>query len=300
MWQQGTFGSVQLNRVNDVLDRLTKANLRVSLKKCCFGYRKLKIFGRLVGQGQIQIDPAKKQRIMEWPFPKKGNDVEQLVGLLGWVHSHIPHYRALVDPFEKLKKVKRLEETAELRKTFQTIRDVIANLPPLYAVPDDAKLHLAVDASSTGIGAVLFYEKEGRRHFVDWSAKSLSDGQRKYSAFKFKPFLLGRRFELWTDHLALVYALDNKDPTAVVYRWLEQIMQYDFTITHVPGFKNVIPDTLSRFYAGILVRNAEILQVEQEAEGYRGLVEQEQVEQGVQTDETVRFCDVFSESFRTD
>eukprot|EP01135_Chromosphaera_perkinsii_P006667 Nk52_evm69s554 gene=Nk52_evmTU69s554 len=97
----------------------------------------------MVGQGVIEVDPVKRKRIMDWPMPKKGKDVEQLVGLLGWIRSHIPHYQALVGPFEKVKKNRWIDQTEKLKKAFKNLKEVVSRLKPLHAIPDDATLKLA-------------------------------------------------------------------------------------------------------------------------------------------------------------
>eukprot|EP01135_Chromosphaera_perkinsii_P008331 Nk52_evm10s1271 gene=Nk52_evmTU10s1271 len=225
-----------IEHVNEVLRRLTAENWKVSKNKCEFGYRKLQVLGKIIGDGKIAVDPAKREKILNWDFPERGKDVEQVLGLLSWIRNHIPHYQQLIHPWSGMKKLRRIERTPELEESFKAIKEIIARVPPLYVVPDNARLKLAVDGSGYGLGCVLYYEGD-KRYFVDWGAKSLSDHQH---------------------HMALLYVLRKKEPTAVVFRWLEHIMQFQFKIIHCPGIMNVLPDLLSRLYPSWVHKKREL------------------------------------------
>ena len=61
-------------------------------------------------------------------------------------------------------------------------------------------------------------------------------------------YLTGRRFVLYTDHKALMYMLEQKKLTDMLERWLDEILDFNFSIEHIPGVSNVLPDLLSRLY----------------------------------------------------
>ena len=67
-----------------------------------------------------------------------------------------------------------------------------------------------------------------------------------WSVERFHVYLLGREFELVTDHkpLEVVYSPKSK-PSARIDRWVLRMQPYPFTVTYKPGKKN-IADTLSR------------------------------------------------------
>lgn len=70
---------------------------------------------------------------------------------------------------------------------------------------------------------------------------------------EFRHFLLGRRFHVLTDHRALIHVLNAERATRPVHStiaaWCHDIMDFDFDVTHVPGFQNQLPDHLSRLYS---------------------------------------------------
>ena len=67
-----------------------------------------------------------------------------------------------------------------------------------------------------------------------------------WSVKRFHVYLLGREFELVTDHkpLEVIYSPKSK-PSARIERWVLRLQPYHFTVTYKPGKEN-IADTLSR------------------------------------------------------
>jgi hypothetical protein len=63
---------------------------------------------------------------------------------------------------------------------------------------------------------------------------------------KWRHYLMGRRFELRTDHNGLKYLFDQPTLNARQSRWLEFLCEYDFDIKHIKGKENKVVDALSR------------------------------------------------------
>ena len=62
----------------------------------------------------------------------------------------------------------------------------------------------------------------------------------------FRPYLLGKRFILWTDHGSLHWLCNFKDPEGQVAQWLEALQELDFEIVHRKGRSHNNADALSR------------------------------------------------------
>jgi hypothetical protein len=63
---------------------------------------------------------------------------------------------------------------------------------------------------------------------------------------KWRHYLLGRRFELRTDHNGLKYLFGQPTLNVRQSRWLEFLCEYDFDIKHIKGKKNKVDDALKR------------------------------------------------------
>jgi hypothetical protein len=84
--------------------------------------------------------------------------------------------------------------------------------------------------------------KEHERHYAthDLELATIVHALRKCSHY-----LMGKRFELSTDHNGLKYLFDQPTLNARQSRWLEILCEYDFDIKHIKGKKKVV-DALSR------------------------------------------------------
>ena len=62
---------------------------------------------------------------------------------------------------------------------------------------------------------------------------------------KFKDYLLGSRFTVFTDNNPLCYIQSSKLGAAQIH-WLSELALYDFHIVYCTGKSNLVADTLSR------------------------------------------------------
>ena len=127
--------------------------------------------------------------------------------------------------------------------------------PPQF----DRMFILDTDASNEGVGAVLSQVGEdGREQVVAYGSRLLTKAERKYCVTrkellavvtftkKFRPYLLGKKFLLRTDHGSLVWLTNFKDPQGQLARWLEILQEFSFEVQHRRGSKHTNADALSR------------------------------------------------------
>ena len=62
----------------------------------------------------------------------------------------------------------------------------------------------------------------------------------------FRPYLLGRRFKVRTDHASLTRMMNAKNPAGQLARWLETLSTYDYKLEYRPGKNHGNVDGLSR------------------------------------------------------
>ena len=125
---------------------------------------------------------------------------------------------------------------------------------------ENAKTILEIDASSAAIGAVLSQidPQTKKKHPVAFFSKKMPL-KRKFqgsydleltglveSIIHFRQYLYGIKFEVLTDNQDLTHFKKTKEPSARLARLITKLSDFDFTIRHIPGKKNIVPDTLSR------------------------------------------------------
>jgi hypothetical protein len=59
-------------------------------------------------------------------------------------------------------------------------------------------------------------------------------------------YILGTKYQVYTDHKCLKYIFTQKDLNLRQRRWLELIKEYDLEIHYHPGKANLVADALSR------------------------------------------------------
>jgi hypothetical protein len=95
---------------------------------------------------------------------------------------------------------------------------------PIVIAPDWEKpFELMCDASDYAIGAVLGQQKNNVFHTIYYASRTLNDAQLNYAttekellavvyAFnKFRPYLMGNKMPVYTDHAAIRHLVSKKD-----------------------------------------------------------------------------------------
>jgi hypothetical protein len=63
-----------------------------------------------------------------------------------------------------------------------------------------------------------------------------------------RPYLLGQRFQIKTDHQILKYFLEQCISSQEQQKWVTKLFGYDYEIIYKKGKDNVVADALSRKY----------------------------------------------------
>ena len=62
----------------------------------------------------------------------------------------------------------------------------------------------------------------------------------------FRYYLLGKKFQVRTDHHTLRWLKSFKEPQGQVARWLERLQEYEMEVVHRPGKEHTNADAMSR------------------------------------------------------
>ena len=135
---------------------------------------------------------------------------------------------------------------------------------PILVFPDWKKpFHVPVDASSIALGIILAQPGEGGTdHPIAFASRKLSLAEKNYTTTKreglamvyalqkFRHYLLGSHFKMFTDHSALKYLVNKPMLGGKICRRLLLFHEYDFEIIVKLGRLKAGPDHLSRLETG--------------------------------------------------
>jgi hypothetical protein len=138
--------------------------------------------------------------------------------------------------------------------SFQQLKKLLTSAPILRIVDSNEDFIVCTDACKEGIGE--FLSQNG--FVVCYESRMLKEHERLYTTHdleleaivntlkKWRHYLMGKRFELRTDHNGLKYLFDQPTLNAMENRWLEFLSEYDFDIKHIKGKENKVDDALTR------------------------------------------------------
>ena len=148
--------------------------------------------------------------------------------------------------------------TEKTQEAFKSLKKHLASTSNL-AFPDVREpFNLYTDASLTAMGAVLAQVQDGKERAFCKASKAFSRAQTNYSATKrellafvtftchFKHYLPGRKFKIVTDHPALQWLLNFKDPDGLTTRWVGKLAAFDYEVQYRQGKSIRHADGLSR------------------------------------------------------
>ena len=238
--------------------RLDMYNLRLNGAKCSFGKAETEFLGFLVNEHGYTHTPERIQAILDIKRPVDSHQLKSLLGMANYMRSHCgSDYATLVQPLNAVSHSFRWG--AEQQDAFDKLKERISQIGLLYFIDYDRPLHVAVDASEDGVGGYLYqYDADGQMRIAAYCSRAFTPTERKWSTLemesyavlfavtKFDSWLLGHHFNLHSDHRNVLSLWTLQAPK--VQRWRCKLSEYDFTIHHIPGVENKIPDALSRLH----------------------------------------------------
>ena len=175
-------------------------------------------------------DPSKVDSIHQWPPPSNVTELKQFLGLASYYRRYIKGFADIAAPLHNLtKKSISFSWTDDCHKVFSLLKSMLIQAP-ILAFPDftntAAPFLLQTDASAVGLGAVL--EQGGR--VIAYASHTLNSAEQQYSTIQkeclaavfalkqFRHYLLGRSFQLLTDHAPLQW-LSAQKVEGLLCRW---------------------------------------------------------------------------------
>jgi hypothetical protein len=254
--------------LRQILQRLKDNQLYARLSKCTFFTSSIEYLGHIVDGDGLRPNPQLVQALVDFPRPKTLKELQSFLGLANYYRKFIANFSHIALPLTDATRnntqsnQRPIEWTESMQTAFDQLKEALTSAPCL-ALPDpDGEFEVTTDASedAKAVGAVL--TQNG--HPVAYESTKLNPHQLNYPVHdkemcaimhaleRWRPFLLGRHFKVYTDHRSLVHFKTQSNLNQRQLRWQEKAADYDMEILYKPGKENVVADALSRIRINLL------------------------------------------------
>jgi hypothetical protein len=249
-----------------IFQALRENGLKISPKKCKFFQSCVIYLGHTISvsfDGKVQITALNDRciAIRKMTAPTNVRGVRRFIGAVMYLSSFLPKLQTLLAPLHDLtRKNKPFIWETRHEKAFQQVKQLLIQPPVLCAPTGKGQLRLYSDTSRVAAGCYLAEFIDGKEYIIAYYSKRLPPAAKNYSVSElelmgiylnvtaFRHMLLGRNFQIFCDHSALVqiYRSKRQPPTTRIQKLLERLSEYSFKLAYIKGSDLVLSDFLSR------------------------------------------------------
>ena len=252
---------VHAHEFQDELRRLREVFLRLrAAKKCQLCRREVSYLRHVITRNGVSPDPEKTKAVMEWPVPRTSGDVRRFLELCTYYRKFVPSFSTLAKPLHVLASpAPTFDWTDECDIAFTKMKELLTSPPVLGYPSEEGYFTLDTDASEVGLGAVLSQRQGPIEQVIAYYSHTLSRAEKNYCATRkellavvasighFHYYLYGRKFTVRSDHSALQWLFNFRNPEGQIARWIQKLQEYDFDVIHRRGTSHQNADALSRW-----------------------------------------------------
>nr|URM60731.1 ZF-HD family protein [Gymnema sylvestre] len=248
-----------LDNLGSVLQRCIEKNLVLNFEKCHFMVKQGIVLGHVISKDGIQVDKSKVDIIASLPYPTCVRDVRSFLGHAGFYRRFIKDFSKIALPLSRLlQKETDFVFDDPCKASFDELKRRLTS-PPIIQPPIwDLPFELMCDASNFALGAVLSQRVDRVSHVIAYASRTLDSAQANYTTTekeflavvfaldKFRPYLLGAKVIVYTDHAALKFLLKKPEAKPRLIRWMLLLQEFDIEIRDKSGAENLVADHVSR------------------------------------------------------
>ena len=249
-------------RLMAALDRIKESGITLNKGKCKFSKDKVTYPGQVISSSGIKPDPEKVRAILDMKDPKNTSEVRQFLGMANQLEKFSRNLSDLTKPLCDLLSTKSNWYWGPAQtKAFAGMKTELNNPDTILAYYEaNRETFVSADASSFGLGAILLQKQPDMNwRPVAYHPRAFMEAEQRYAQIekealavtwackRSRDYLLGKQFQVQTDHKPLVPLLgpkniDNLPPC--IQRFRMHLMQFHYSIVHVPGKELLSADAL--------------------------------------------------------
>ena len=165
-------------RLKQVLNRAREVNLKFNAKKCRIRQEEVPYVGHVLSKEGLRPDPEKIRAVQEMQPPQNTKELKSFLGLIQYLAKFMPKMASESAPLrELLEKQVAWHWDQEQETSFQKLKQMVSSTPVLGYYDPSKPLILSVDASSKGLGAVLFQDEKT----LAYASRALTPAKQHYA-----------------------------------------------------------------------------------------------------------------------
>lgn len=201
----------ELNKiVTKTFEKTREAGMKFNLEKCSFSVTSVKFLEHIFTPNGIKMDDSRIEAIKDMKTPKNKNEVESLLGVFTYIAKFIPNMSDITAPLTDLiKKGIEFKWMEHPQFALDKFKEIVSNNPVLQYYNPELDCVLSVDASSTGLGAVLLQNNLP----VAYASRALTTNQKAWAQIenpivigleRFHQYIIGKPVLIESDHKSLI------------------------------------------------------------------------------------------------
>jgi hypothetical protein len=259
-----------IQRVDAVFTTLSAHGVKLSPYKLQIARRSIEALGHTIANNTVTVSRSKTEAIRNIKAPSSRGQLEITMGVLGVARRFMPAYAAVAKPLYDLLSLnwRKFKWENTHQRAFDEIKRRFEDTDALHAPNFDLPFEVHADASLDAAASMLTQRcpRTGISNIIDFHSHSFSTAERNYTCGereclalilackRWRPYLLSSAFTcvLRTDHAGITFIHRHAHCHSRLYRWCQQLSEFDYRIEWHPGTEMVIPDALSRSTIGFI------------------------------------------------
>jgi len=261
-----------------ILRRLAHSGLKLNVKKCnWFMDRTMSVdwLGNTLNGYLMSPMKAKCQTIRAYPTPRTNKEALSFVSLCSYYRQYVMAFGVLARPLYDAYKSDPFVWSEKADRAFNLLKDRLCSEPILRAINPRLPFILYADASGQCAGVILHQVHDGQEWAVAYGSRQFSDREQRllsipgkelmsilYGLTLWSDLISGSVVEVRTDCKAWCYLSLTTGSSNKMARLGMMLTEFNLSITHIPGRKNVASDAISRAYIDMSKPTIEVSELE--------------------------------------